>query len=198
MQRLLQLLLFCLTFLIFIFLYSQFGELRLDESFRYFIDVAMNTGTGSSNIVEKDDLTSLITTCAMLLGYFFNLFFWYDFIAFVVGKRDAMNSDFCKSFLDTCDRNIESMQLYTMTILYLILGILIGVYMEGFTFLIALNFAIGLLTTTGSQEPKNEAINNVVTGTYLLIGVPLFAFTMARFLSSLQRESYEALDREDL
>ena len=90
------------------------------------------------------------------------------------------------------------MQLYIMTILYLILGILIGVYMEGFTFLIALNFAIGLLTTTGSQEPKNEAINNVVTGTYLLIGVPLFAFTMARFLSSLQRESYEALDREDL
>ena len=91
MQRLLQLLLFCLTLLSFIFLYSQFGELRLDESFRYFIDVAMNTGTGSSNIVEKDDWTSLITTFAMLLGYFFNIFFWYDFIAFVVGKRGAMN-----------------------------------------------------------------------------------------------------------
>ena len=70
--------------------------------------------------------------------------------------------------------------------------------MIGF-FLIALNFAVGLVTTTGSQQPKNEAVNNVVTGTYLLIGAPLFAFTMARFLSSLQRrESYEALDREDL
>ena len=91
------------------------------------------------------------------------------------------------------------MNLYLLTLAFFIVGVLFGVYLEGMTFIVAVNYAIGLLTTTGSQQPKNEAISNVVAGTYMLIGIPLFAFTMGRIIASLPKERYERVEtRPDL
>jgi hypothetical protein len=199
MNRLLQFLLFLIVFIVLLFCYTEFATLRLDEAYRYLIDVSFNTGTGVANIVEKDDWVALLTTVVMLIGNFLNAFFWYDFIAFFVGNRDAMNSDFCREFMTSCDRNISNRTLYLLTFGFLVIGILFGVYLEGMTFLVALNYAVGLLTTTGSQTCKNEAINNVITGTYMLLGIPLFAFTMTRFIKSLPEARYERVDgRPDL
>ena len=192
MHRVLQLLIFIVVFLALLFCYTQFATLRLDEAYRYLIDVSFNTGTGVSNIVEKDDLVALLTTIVMLAGNFLNAFFWYDFVAFFVGG--TMNSDFCREFMTVCDRNISNMNLYLLTFAFLVVGVLFGVYLEGMTFIVAINYAIGLLTTTGSQQPKNEPISNVVAGTYMLIGIPLFAFTMGRFIASLPKEQYEKVE----
>ena len=94
MHRVLQLFIFIVVFLALLFCYTQFATLRLDEAYRYLIDVSFNTGTGVSNVVEEDDLVALLTTIVMLAGNFLNAFFWYDFVAFFVGQREAMNSDF--------------------------------------------------------------------------------------------------------
>ena len=199
MHRVLQLFIFIVVFLALLLCYTQFATLRLDEAYRYLIDVSFNTGTGVSNVVEKDDLVALLTTIVMLAGNFLNAFFWYDFVAFFVGQREAMNSDFCRDFMAACDRNISNMNLYLLTLAFFIVGVLFGVYLEGMTFIVAVNYAIGLLTTTGSQQPKNEAISNVVAGTYMLIGIPLFAFTMGRIIASLPKERYERVEtRPDL
>ena len=194
MNRLLQLLLFIALFLTLLFCYTQFATLRLDEAYRYLIDVSFNTGTGVSNVVEKDDLVALLTTIVMLVGNFLNAFFWYDFVAFFVGQRDAMNLDFCREFMTACDNNISNLQLYALTTVFLIVGTLFGVYLEGMTFIVAINYAVGLLTTTGSQQPKNEPLSNIVAGTYMLIGIPLFAFTMGRIVSSLPKARYERVE----
>ena len=96
-----------------------------------------------------------------------------------------------------CDDSISNMNLYLLTLGFFVLGVLFGVYLEGMTFLVAINFAVGLLTTTGSQTCKNAAINNVITGTYMLFGIPLYAFTLGRVLKSLPQATYEGV-RDDL
>lgn len=197
MNRLLQFLVSLLAFFVLLFCYTEFANLRLDEAWRYLIDVGFNTGTGEANIKENDDWVALLTTIVMLCGSFLNAFFWYDFVAFFVGQRDSMNSDFCREFMTMCDDSISNMNLYLLTLGFFVLGILFGVYLEGMTFLVAINFAVGLLTTTGSQTCKNAAINNVITGTYMLFGIPLYAFTLGRVLKSLPQATYERV-RDDL
>ena len=71
-----------------------------------------------------------------------------------------------------------------------------GMVMENMSFIVALNFAVGLLTSTGSQQCSNEMLNNYLTGTYMLIGIPLLAVSTSIFISA-QPTNYQRVASSD-
>ena len=80
------------------------------------------------------------------------------------------------------------------TMLWLIVGVFYGVFYEGWGVMYALRFAIGTLSASGSPAPVCTTPTSVglegaspcqlgvarglFVGTYILIGVPLWAFTL--------------------
>ena len=158
------------------------------------LDVGFNIGTGVGNIAEKDEWITLFTVFVMLTGYFAVALFWVDFVSYLVNGEEAVYSSGFKSLLNTgkhYSRVIEeatgikqSSWAYILSAVWLALGVLMGMLMEDMSFITALNFAVGLMTSTGSQQCSNEMLNNYLTGSYMLIGIPLLAMTSAVFISS--------------
>lgn len=193
-SRLVQFIVFLAWIAVVVLIYTLFGELRPDEAFRYMFDVGFNIGSGQGNISEKNEWITLFTVFVMLSGYFVVALFWVDFVSYIVNGEEAVYSSGFKSLLNTgkhYSRVIEeatgitrSSWAYILTLVWLALGVILGMIMENMPFITALNFAVGLMTSTGSQQCSNEMLNNYLTGTYMLIGIPLLAMTSAVFISS--------------
>lgn len=193
-SRLVQLLSFLAWIVVVMLVYTLSGELRADEAFRYMFDVGFNIGTGVGNISEKDEWITLFTVFVMLTGYFAVALFWVDFVSYLVNGEEAVYSSGFKSLLNTgkhYSRVIEestgitrSSWAYILTVVWLSLGVVLGMVMEEMSFITALNFAVGLMTSTGSQQCANEMLNNYLTGIYMMIGIPLLAMTSAVFIAS--------------
>ena len=193
-NRLVQLLSFLAWIAVVMLVYTLSGELRPDESYRYMLDVGFNIGTGLGNISEKDEWITLFTVFVMLTGYFAVALFWVDFVSYLVNGEEAVYSSGFKALLNTgthYSRVVEettgitrSSWAYLLTLVWLALGVVMGMVMEDMSFITALNFAVGLMTSTGSQQCSNEMLNNYLTGSYMLIGIPLLAMTSAVFISS--------------
>ena len=193
-NRLVQLLSFLAWIAVVMLVYTLSGELRPDESYRYMLDVGFNIGTGVGNISEKDEWITLFTVFVMLTGYFAVALFWVDFVSYLVNGEEAVYSSGFKALLNTgthYSRVVEettgitrSSWAYLLTLVWLALGVVMGMVMEDMSFITALNFAVGLMTSTGSQQCSNEMLNNYLTGSYMLIGIPLLAMTSAVFISS--------------
>ena len=193
-NRLVQLLSFLAWIAVVMLVYTLSGELRPDESYRYMLDVGFNIGTGVGNISEKDEWITLFTVFVMLTGYFAVALFWVDFVSYLVNGEEAVYSSGFKALLNTgthYSRVVEettgitrSSWAYLLTLVWLALGVVMGMVMEDMSFITALNFAVGLMTSTGSQQCSNEMLNNYLTGSYMLIGIPLLAMTSAVFIAS--------------
>ena len=193
-SRLVQFLFFLAWIVAVMLVYTLSGELRADEAFRYMFDVGFNIGTGVGNIAEKDEWITLFTVFVMLTGYFAVALFWVDFVSYIVNGEEAVYSSGFKSLLNTgrhYSRVVEettgitrSSWAYLLTGIWLILGVVMGMVMEEMSFITALNFAVGLMTSTGSQQCSNEMLNNYLTGIFMLIGIPLLAMTSAVFIAS--------------
>ena len=193
-NRLVQLLSFLAWIAVVMLVYTLSGELRPDESYRYMLDVGFNIGTGVGNISEKDEWITLFTVFVMLTGYFAVALFWVDFVSYLVNGEEAVYSSGFKALLNTgthYSKVVEeatgitrSSWAYLLTLVWLTLGVVMGMVMEDMSFITALNFAVGLMTSTGSQQCSNEMLNNYLTGSYMLIGIPLLAMTSAVFISS--------------
>lgn len=193
-NRLVQLLSFLAWIAVVMLVYTLSGELRPDESYRYMLDVGFNIGTGTGNIAEKDEWITLFTVFVMLTGYFAVALFWVDFVSYIVNGEEAVYSSGFKALLNTgthYSRVVEettgitrSSWAYLLTLVWLALGVVMGMVMEDMSFITALNFAVGLMTSTGSQQCSNEMLNNYLTGSYMLVGIPLLAMTSAVFISS--------------
>ena len=193
-SRLVQLLSFLAWIVVVMLVYTLSGELRADEAFRYMFDVGFNIGTGSGNISEKDEMITLFTVFVMLTGYFAVALFWVDFVSYLVNGEEAVYSSGFKSLLNTGKHYsfvieeatgiTRSSWAYILTFVWLCLGVVMGVVMEEMSFITALNFAVGLMTSTGSQQCANEMLNNYLTGIYMLVGIPLLAMTSAVFIAS--------------
>jgi hypothetical protein len=193
-SRLVQLLSFLAWIAVVMLVYTLSGDLRADEAFRYMFDVGFNIGTGVGNISEKDEMITLFTVFVMLTGYFAVALFWVDFISYIVNGEEAVYSSGFKSLLNTGKHYslvieestgiTRASWAYILTLVWLALGVVLGMVMEEMSFITALNFAVGLMTSTGSQQCSNEMLNNYLTGAYMLIGIPLLAMTSAVFIAS--------------
>jgi len=199
-SRITQLLSFTVWVAAVMLIYTLAGDLRADEAYRYMLDVGFNIGTGVGNISEKDEGITLFTVIVMLTGYFAVALFWSDFVGYLLGQEEAMYSSSFKDLLNTgkhYSRVIEESTgisrnawAYSITIVWLSLGVLMGMVMEEMSFVVALNFAVGLMTSTGSQQCSNEMLNNYLTGTYMLIGIPLLAVSTSILISG-QPSTYQ-------
>jgi hypothetical protein len=193
-SRIVQLVSFLAWILVVMLVYTLSGDLRADEAYRYMFDVGFNIGTGVGNISEKDEMITLFTVFVMLTGYFAVALFWVDFISYIVNGEEAVYSSSFKSLLNTGKHYSIAIEeatgitraswAYILTFVWLCLGVVMGVVMEEMSFVTALNFAVGLMTSTGSQQCSNKELNNYLTGTYMLIGIPLLAMTSAVFIAS--------------
>ena len=174
--------------------YTLSGDLRADEAFRYMFDIGFNIGTGEGNISEKDEWITLFTVFVMLTGYFAVALFWVDFVTYLVNGEESVYSNSFKGILNTGKHYSVAIEeatgitrsswAYLLTLLWLCLGVVMGMVMEEMSFITALNFAVGLMTSTGSQQCSNKELNNYLTGVYMLIGIPLLAMTSAVFIAS--------------
>lgn len=205
-SRVTQTLAFLAWVAVLLIVYTLGGDLRPDESYRYLFDTAFNIGTGVSNISERSELVTLFSVFVMLSGYFAVSLFWTDFVGYVLGQEEAMYSTSFRDLLNTGKHYSKVIEestgisraawAYIVTLVWLVLGVAMGMIMEDFSFVVALNFAVGLLTSTGSQQCSNEVLNNYLTGTYMLIGIPLLAVSTSIFISA-QPKYYQRVSSQD-
>ena len=191
-NRSLQLEVFLLWIVASMCFYCWQSNMTTDQAWRYTFDVGFNIGTGEGNINEKDDGTSMGSVAVMLSGYFLVALFWTDFVAFLLGKEDAQH---CATFQElfvsgsrlfkTLGVSQQRLVAYSALLVWTTVGVLIGVYQEGFSFVVALNFAVGLMTSTGSQQPGNNPTSNVLAGFYMLVGIPLLAVATTLLIEAL-------------
>lgn len=175
--------LFTLIFVTAIVLfYTFYNSFTFSEILRYVFDMGYNVGMGDGNINEKDDISLFVTSIWMLIG---NVIFFQWCLALVKASLGMPSSGLMRGVADKSRSVVQwisdvlhlSNQLFViiLIVLWTTFGICIGVLVEKWTFVKSLNFAIGGMTTTGSQLPSNSELSNILTAIFLAIGVPLLS-----------------------
>lgn len=175
--------LFTLLFVTAIVLfYTFYNSFTFSETLRYVFDIGYNTGMGEGNINEKDDLSLFVTSIWMIIG---NVIFFQWCLALVKASLGMPSTGLMHGYADKSRSVVQwissvlhlTPQLFVilLIVLWTTFGICIGVLVEEWTFVKSLNFAIGGMTTTGSQLPSNSELSNVLSAIFLAIGVPLFS-----------------------
>lgn len=192
-SRLTQLITFLVWVAVVMLVYALAGDLRADESWRYLWDMSLNIGTGQGNIAEKDEYITLFTVFTMLSGYFIVALFYVDFISYVVGQEESMYSSSFKQLFSTgthYSRRLEeatgvsrAAYAYILTFVWFCGGVAMGMIQEEFSFIEALSFSAGLMTSTGSQQCANNELSNWLTGGFMLVGIPLLSITTTVFIA---------------
>lgn len=196
-----QLIFFFLWIGVVILFYSVVGELKFHEAFRYTFDVGFNTGTGVGNISEKNEWVTLWSVIVMWSGQLFVTLVWSDFIAFLLGQEEKMASTMFRDILTfgremAQKRNVNGETfIYFVTILWIALGTVWGYTVEEFNFVTALNYAVGIMSSTGSQTAANQSSSNIFTGLFLLTGMPIFALMTSTFIEHMKRLAKERSER---
>lgn len=170
--------LFTLTALTAIVLfYTFYDSFTFSETLRYVFDMGYNVGMGDGNINE-DDISLLVTSIWMLIG---NVVFFQWCLALVKASlgmpstgliyKVAHKSRSVLGWISNAFQLSPQVFVVILIVLWTTFGICIGVIVEEWTFVKSLNFAIGGMTTTGSQLPSNQPLSNVLTGIFLAVGV---------------------------
>lgn len=162
--------------------YTFYNEFTFSESLRYIFDTGYNIGMGNGNIEEKDDVSLFVSSLWMLVG---NVIFFQWCLALVKASLGMESSGMMHSVADRGRSIVQwisnvfhlTPQLFVtiLIVLWTTFGICIGIIVEEWTFIKSLNFAIGGMTTTGSQLPSNSELSNILTAIFLAIGVPLLS-----------------------
>lgn len=172
-------LLFLLCIVLFYTIYNSF---TFSETLRYVFDTGYNIGMGDGNINEKDDVSLFVTSLWMLIG---NVVFFKWCLALVRASLGMKSSGWMHGIADRSRSIVQRISdIFHLTpqafvigliVFWSVFGICIGVFVEEWTFIKSLNFAIGGMTTTGSQLPSNTQLSNILTAIFLAIGVPLLS-----------------------
>jgi hypothetical protein len=165
-----------------IFFYVFYNDYTVAEAFRYSFDTAFNIGMGDGNLNE-DNTSLFVTTIWMLLGYFVVFKWWLTIIQTVMGNDSILSSGHKK--IQTFTNWLGCTPLtfsIIVTVIWGIFGVFIGIIVEKWSFSKSLNFAVGGMTTTGSQLISNTNVSNILGGIYILFGVPLLSITASLVL----------------
>lgn len=168
----------------FILFYTLYNSITVDAALRYIFDLGFNIGMGDGNIPEKDDFSLFVSTLWMLIGNFVFFSWCLAIVKAALGRntsslfqRIAVSSrGFMQSISERTGLSLSGISV-AVTILWALFGVCIGVFVEDWTFIKSLNFAVGGMTTTGSQSCSNEPLSNILTAIFLFGGVPLLSIT---------------------
>jgi len=161
--------------------YTFYNSFTFPETMRYVFDMGYNIGMGDSNI-QEDDVSLLITSFWMLIG---NVIFFQWCLALVKSSLSIESSGIFHNVADKTRVTVKQLSGMTglspqsvvipLLIIWTIFGVCIGVLVEKWSLLKSFNFAIGGMTTTGSQLVSNTTLSNILSTIFLAIGVPLFS-----------------------
>ncbi len=159
------------------------------------------TGMGEGNI-DEDNFSLVVTSFWMLFG---NIIFFQWCLALV---KASLGMERLGLLHNVADRSRSIIQwistvfgltpqalVILLIILWTTFGICIGVLVEEWTFIKSLNFAIGGMTTTGSQLVSNTTLSNVLTTR--AVGVPLLSIVSSVVLLPDSRETEETKETEE-
>ena len=171
--------------------YTLYNSITLDASLRYFFDLGFNIGMGEGNIPEKDDVSLFVSTIWMLLGYFVFFKWCLALVKATLGQTTsglfheiALYSRRAMLWVSQWTKLSPSQLSVVITFMWSFFGVCIGVFVEEWTFIKSVNFAVGAMTTTGSQTVSNKPLANLLTVLFLLGGVPLLSITSAIIVTS--------------
>ena len=173
---------FTLTTVLFITLfYTFYNSFTFPETMRYVFDMGYNIGMGDSNI-QENDVSLLVTSFWMLIG---NVIFFQWCLALVKSSLAIESSGIFHNVAGKTRETVQKMSTRArlppqvlaiiLVVIWTIFGIGIGVLVEEWSLLKSFNFAIGGMTTTGSQLVSNTTLSNILSTVFLAIGVPLFS-----------------------
>lgn len=171
-----------LNILVFYVLNNSF---TFAAAFRYAVDMGFNVGMGDGNLNE-DELSLFVTTVWMLVGYFIVFNWWFVIIQTIMGNTvdnslgtvAQTGHNKVKWFSELTGLSPAALSGVVTTV-WGVNGVIFGVVVEEWSILKSVNFAVGGMTTTGSQLVSNTALSNTLGGIYMLIGVPLLSITLS-------------------
>ena len=170
-----------------ILFYVFYNDYTVAAAFRYTFDMAFNIGMGDGNLNE-DNTSLFVTAIWMLLGYFVVFKWWLTIVQTIMGNDSILSSGHKKVQTLTNWLGCTPLTLsIIITTVWGIFGVLIGIVVEKWSFSRSLNFAVGGMTTTGSQLVSNTNISNILGGIFVLLGVPLLSITMS--LALIQQDN---------
>tara|TARA_B110000285_G_scaffold80029_1_gene92376 strand:+ start:1055 stop:1642 length:588 start_codon:yes stop_codon:yes gene_type:complete len=165
-----------------ILFYVFYNDYTVSAAFRYTLDMAFNIGMGDGNLNE-DNTSLFVTAIWMLLGYFVVFKWWLTIVQTIMGNDSILSSGHKK--IQTLTNWLGCTPLtfsIIITTVWGLFGVFIGIMVENWSFSKSLNFAVGGMTTTGSQLVSNTNISNILGGIFVLLGVPLLSITMSLIL----------------
>ena len=171
-----------LLLLSIILFYVLYNDYTVAAAFRYTFDMAFNIGMGDGNL-DEDNTSLFVTAIWMLLGYFVVFKWWLTIVQTIMGNDSILSSGHKK--IRTLTNWLGCTPLtfsIIVTTIWGIFGVFIGIVVEQWSFSKSLNFAVGGMTTTGSQLVSNTNISNILGGIFVLLGVPLLSITMSLVL----------------
>lgn len=171
-----------LLLLSIILFYVLYNDYTVAAAFRYTFDMAFNIGMGDGNL-DEDNTSLFVTAIWMLLGYFVVFKWWLTIVQTIMGNDSILSSGHKKICTLTNWLGCTPLTFsIIVTTIWGIFGVFIGIVVEQWSFSKSLNFAVGGMTTTGSQLVSNTNISNILGGIFVLLGVPLLSITMSLVL----------------
>ena len=161
-----------------ILFYVFYNKYTFAGAFRYAFDMGFNIGMGDGNL-DEDDASLFVTTAWMLLGYFVVFNWWLAIVQTIMGNESLLTPGHKKiqSFSKWLGLTPTSTSIIVTTV-WGLFGVTFGVLVEEWSILKSVNFAVGGMTTTGSQLVSNTTMSNTLGGIFVLFGVPLLSITM--------------------
>eukprot|EP00466_Bigelowiella_natans_P007678 jgi/Bigna1/131697/aug1.15_g6405 len=168
-------------------------RLRWDFASSFYYTVQSGLSIGFGVLSEEDELSRLFTTCSALMGALISttmLSILFESAAariVLMKRRDQERSDEEGDEEAALQSLGEKLLAHTtskeslLLAFWLLMGVLYGSVIEGWTIITSLYFAVTSISTGGLMGPTNEAPYLLFTAVYCLVGVPLFAAATTQF-----------------
>ena len=153
------------------------NEWTLAQAFYYSVQSGLSIGFGV--LAETDDTSRLFTVIHVIFGA---IMISLAFSLLLERVLDQIESRLVSNKIeDKSETSLSSMigaTLYSaeiaLGIVWIMIGVFIGVKLEGWSVTHSLYYAVTGISTAGLEGPSNIDFNLWVTAFYVLIGVPIF------------------------
>ena len=164
------------------------NEWTLAQSFYYSVQSGLSIGFGV--LAETDDISRLFTVVHVIFGAIMISLAFSLLLERILGQIESRLIS--SRTLNKGEATVFAMMgaaLYSpeiaLGVVWIMIGVLIGVKLEGWSVTHSMYYAVTGISTAGLQGPSNIDFNLWVTAFYVLIGVPIFSSATGKIASSI-------------
>ena len=164
------------------------NDWTLAQSFYYSVQSGLSIGFGV--LAETDDTSRLFTVVHVILGAILISLAFGLLLERVLDQIESrLVSNKIEGRSETSFSSMIGAALYSaeiaLGIVWIMIGVFIGVKLEGWSVTHSLYYAVTGISTAGLEGPSNVDFNLWVTAFYVLIGVPIFSSATGKVASSI-------------